>query len=428
MRRIPATGINLFQLIYLLVREYEEKSGRSALNLSLGNPDTVPDAPIRELQARFAKDPGFDYHTYAEERNLNRFAEGMVEIHGKLRYWEHPHLRAVPTAGIKTATALVPLACGLHLPQTRRASFRIASNLPAYDVVGTWASDYLGVERVVWPLASEENMRPSLPRLEAALASAGTDRVDLVFVIRPGNPAAVGASRDDWKRLIEHCLKHGTRLVNDAAYCGLAGEDHVPLAAVAKDYPDLEWMELYSVSKSFSDPGARLGAAVGSKDFIEDYILVKGNTESGPVPSVMAAYGEFFKDRAATMASLDKLRALYQRRLEYVIPRLERAGLRPACRTEAGFFTLWQAPGRVFGKDPRAAFPGLPPHEALNRLIIAETGIAGVHFLTPPVNGRQEPLLRYAVCADVLDPEFQRRFEEGLSRLKPDYAPLEAAA
>jgi len=51
-----------------------------------------------------------------------------------------------------------------------------------------------------------------------------------------------------------------------------------------------------------------------------------------------------------------------------------------------------------------------------------------VHFLTPPVNGRQEPLLRYAVCADVLDPEFQRRFEEGLSRLKPDYAPLEAAA
>ena len=186
-------------------------------------------------------------------------------------------------------------------------------------------------------------------------------------------------------------------------------------------------MELYSVSKSFSDPGARLGAAVGSKDFLEDFILVKGNTDSGPVPSVMAAYGEFFEDRGAALSSLGRLRDLYRRRLDYVIPRLERAGLKPACRTEAGFFTLWRAPGRVFGRDPQEAFPGAPPHEAVNRLIIRETGIVGVHFLAPPVGGRREPLLRYAVCADVLDPAFQRRFEEGIARLKPDYSPVEAA-
>ena len=68
--------------------------------------------------------------------------------------------------------------------------------------------------------------------------------------------------------------------------------------------------------------------------FIEDFSLIKGNTESGPVPSVMAAYGEFFKDRAAAAASLEKLRALYRRRLEYVIPRLRGAGLRPACSLE----------------------------------------------------------------------------------------------
>src|ERR1041385_7759505 len=118
-RHIPAAGINLFQLIYVLIREYEQKSGQSPLNLSLGNPDGIPPEAIRELKARFARDPGYDYHTYAEDKNLHSFAEAMVDLHGGLKVWEHPHLRALPTAGIKTASALVPLACGLHLPDAK---------------------------------------------------------------------------------------------------------------------------------------------------------------------------------------------------------------------------------------------------------------------------------------------------------------------
>ncbi|MBI5201368.1 MAG: pyridoxal phosphate-dependent aminotransferase [Elusimicrobia bacterium] len=425
MRRIPPAGINLFQLIDILIREYEQKSGQAALNLSLGNPDGVPIQAIRELKARFALDPGYDFHTYAEDRNLLKFCEGMVATHSGVRYWEHDHLRAVSIPGIKTATALVSLACGLHLPdKKRRDSFVVASNLPAYDVLGTWSSEYLAGSRVVWPLATADDMRLEVGRLEQALKEAGKDRADLVFVIRPGNPAAVGASREDWVALIEHCLKRGSRLVNDAAYAGLAGPDNVTLASVAKEYKDLEWLELYSVSKGFNDPGARLGAAVGSKDFIEDLTLVKGNTESGPVPSVMAAYATFFQDAAATKNALADLRGLYEKRLRYVIPALSAAGLKPACRTSAGFFTLWKAPARVFGKDPAKSFPDVPPHEALNRLIIAETGIVGVHFLAPAVDGRREPLLRYAVCTDVLSPEFQKRFEEGLARLKPEYGSL----
>src|SRR5688500_4009077 len=148
-RRIPASGINLFQLIYVLLREYQEKSGKSALNLSLGNPDGVPPAAVRELKARFARDPGYDYHTYAEDKDLHGFAGAMVELHGAIKVSEHPHLKAVPIAGIKTASALMPLACALHLPdRKRRDSFLVASNVPAYDVIGTWSSSYLGAERV----------------------------------------------------------------------------------------------------------------------------------------------------------------------------------------------------------------------------------------------------------------------------------------
>ena len=419
MRPIPPAGINLFQLIYVLIREYKEKTGLEPLNLSLGNPDGIPPESIRALKAKYARDPGYDYHTYAEDKNLLGFAEGMVELHGGIDVRAHAHLRALPTAGIKTASALVPLACGLHLPdKARRGSFRVASNLPAYDVVGTWSDAYLGGRRTVWPLVSADNMRLNVARLKDALKRDGADRADLVFTIRPGNPAAVGASEADWKELIAFCLEKGMRLVNDAAYAGLvSGNAHVPLARVAKDYPDLEWLELYSVSKSYNDPGARLGALVGSKDFVEDYALVKGNTDSGPVPSVMAAYGDFFSDRAAARAALAAIRDLYDRRVKYLVPKLKAAGLKPACETEAGFFTLWKVPQAVLGK----ALPAEGRHEAFNRAVISETGIVGVHFSGFGDDGKPEPLIRYAVCADVLAPAFQARLEERLARLKPAY-------
>src|SRR5271157_4940898 len=111
-RRIPASEVNLFQLIYVLIREYREKSGLEALNLSLGNPDGIPEDGILKLQAKYALDHGYDYHTYAEDKNLNGFAEAMVELHGKIRVPDYKHLRCLPTAGIKTASAMLPLACG----------------------------------------------------------------------------------------------------------------------------------------------------------------------------------------------------------------------------------------------------------------------------------------------------------------------------
>jgi alanine-synthesizing transaminase len=420
MRRIPPSGINLFQLIYVLIREYKERTGLEPLNLSLGNPDGVPPEAIRALKAKYALDPGYDYHTYAEDKNLLRFAEKMVLMHGEIDVDKYPGLRALPIAGIKTASALIPLACALHLPDAdRRKSFRVASNLPAYDVIGTWVGSYLGARRTVWPLASSDNMRLNLSRLKEALKKDGADRADLVFVIRPGNPAAVGATAADWKELIAFCVEKGMRLVNDGAYSGLAARGtHVTLASVAKDHPELEWLELYSVSKSYNDPGARLGALVGSKDFVEDFTLVKGNTDSGPVPGVMAAYGEFLNDPDAARRALDEIRGLYEARLAYLIPRLKAAGLRPACATEAGFFTLWHVPSSAFGKP----LPLEGRHEAFNRAVIAETGIVGVHFSATSAQGTPEPLIRYAVCADVLDKAFQTRLEAGLAKLKPVYS------
>jgi aspartate/methionine/tyrosine aminotransferase len=96
-----------------------------------------------------------------------------------------------------------------------------------------------------------------------------------------------------------------------------------------------------------------------------------------------------------------------------LVPRLKSAGLRPACSTEAGFFTLWHVPESVLGQK----LPVENRHEAFNRAVISQTGIVGVHFSGFNAAGGPAPLIRYAVCADVLDPKFQERLEDGLRRL-----------
>lgn len=418
-RRIPASGINLFQLIYVLIREYEAASGQKALNLSLGNPDLIPAPEIRALKAKAQGVTDLAWHTYAEDTNLAQFSEGMVRHFVGLELEKHPQLRAVPIPGIKTATAILPLACGLHL-KSERQSFNVVTNLPAYDVMGTWGASYLGARRIVWGLSPENGMALSVASLREALKRAGVERPDLVFVIRPGNPASRGATRQEWKELIEFCKERGARLVNDGAYTTLRQKDaHTPLAEVACEHPELEWGELLSVSKAFSDPGARLGVLVGSRELVEDFVLIKGNTESGPVPSLMAAYGELFKDAALTQRILQDTYATYRKRLDFLVPALREAGLRPACSTDAGFFTLWQTPDRAFGVDLRAEATarGIGRHELFNRLVIEKTGIVGVHF-----ESEGAAYIRYAVCTDVLEPKMQARLKEGLQKIQPSYS------
>lgn len=417
MRQIPATGINLFQLIYILINEYEEKSGLRVLNLSLGNPDLIPDREILERKASFQIKPDIKFHTYSEDKNLDEFCEGLIEAFSGLRLGEHPGLRASPIAGIKSATGVLPLACGLHLKG--RTNIHVATHLPAYDVIGTWTTSYLGAKRVVWPLRSADGMKMRMDLLPK------DQPLDLIFVIRPGNPASSGATREEWKELIEYCVANGTRLVNDGAYATLTdGVSHVSLTSVAKDYPRLEWAELFSVSKSFSDPGQRLGVMVGSKDFIEDFVLIKGNTDSGPVPVGMAAYADLFKNPALAKKILSDTYSVYRKRLDYLVPRLKSIGLRPACETTSGFFTLWLTPDEAFGVDlhAEAKSQGIPRAELFNRLTIEKTGIVGVHFTGPKLDdGLSEAFIRYAVCTDVLDSAFGKRFEAEIAKIQPKY-------
>ena len=91
------------------------------------------------------------------------------------------------------------------------------------------------------------------------------------------------------------------------------------------------------------------------------------------------------------------------------LPTATRAEPVEVLNAQSAIFTLWQVPRKVLG----VALPRESAHEAFNRLVLERTGLIGVHF--------PGPFIRYAVCADVLAPEFRERFERGMSQLQPQY-------
>jgi hypothetical protein len=161
----------------VLIRECEARSGLRALDLSLGNPDSIPADRVRELRAHHQRGERYELHAYAENNNLDQFCEVMLKAFTGLDYTLFQYLQAVPIPGIKTTTSLLPLACGCTSAIGR--AFTSCRTCPAYDVIGTWTSSYLASNRVAWPLSVDEGMALSIPAWRSRCAARASTSVSI---------------------------------------------------------------------------------------------------------------------------------------------------------------------------------------------------------------------------------------------------------
>jgi len=152
---------------------------------------------------------------------------------------------------------------------------------------------------------------------------------------------------------------------------------------VAQHFGGLSWAEAFSASKVIRNGcGWRVGAMVGSPDFITDIATIKGNTDSGfAAPMAEGALFAIEHDKEG----VETCRKLYERRINILRKILYSHGMRLAVDPAAGFFTLWKCPTQAFGRKIANA-------QEFNFLMIEETGVVGVHF---------DPYIRYAVTGDI---------------------------
>ena len=369
--RLPEGGVNLFQAIKAVSAEAEAR-GIELTKLSIGQPQGPALESARRAAAKAVLSESEAMHEYQDNGSpgVPDFAKRFVRAHLRIPLGENVDYLPIP--GIKPMLGLIPLASG-----AAETTLSIATTTkPGYPTPKDWAATYL-----------KQNVHEVSLNPENAFRFSPSDLppgTDLVMMNYPHNPTGQIATAEWLAELCQHAQNHNIRLFNDAAYIALShNKSSRTLYEAAVNFPRLSWAEAYSASKVIGNgTGWRIGAIVGSPDFVKDIGTIKGNTDSGfAAPMAAGALHSVENDKQGIEAN----RQVYERRLRVLGQILTANGMQAAVEPGAGFFTLWKSPRTAFGEEMRDA-------RHFNFTMIEKTGIVGVHF---------DPYIRYAVCADV---------------------------
>jgi LL-diaminopimelate aminotransferase len=368
---LPSGGVNLFQGIKSKCRE-AESTGQKLYRLSIGQPAGPALLSARKAAAAAVMSDLESMHEYQDNGSpgIPDFARRFIQAHFDFNL-TGKNVEYLPIPGNKPMLGLVQLACGAAQQQ-----FIIGTvDKPGYPTPTDW-SKYLRLNQYSLPLNMENKFR-----FKPADIKKGTK---LLMVNYPHNPSGQIATRAWWVDICAYCEKNDIRLFNDNPYYILSHtKESCVLTEVATDFRELSWAEAFSASKVISNgTGWRIGAMVGSADFIGDIATIKGNTDSGFVAPMAVGVLESMEHDKVNVAAC---RELYKRRIDLLIDIMTRHGMKLAIEPGAGFFTLWQRPDKAFGVTIKDA-------EHFNYLMIEKTGVVGVHF---------EPYMRYSVTGDI---------------------------
>jgi LL-diaminopimelate aminotransferase len=187
-------------------------------------------------------------------------------------------------------------------------------------------------EPYVYPLRDSDAFLLELERVPEAVLR----KTRLVYLNYPNNPTAAIAPLDYLERTVTLCRRYGIVLAYDNAYCDLSYDGYVAPSifeiAGARDVA----VEFFSLSKSFSMTGWRLGWAVGKAELISALTKVKSYVDTGPFLALQQAACVAL-DRAEELVA--PVRQVLGERRDVGVAALRRAGLTAATPKAAMY--LW---------------------------------------------------------------------------------------
>jgi LL-diaminopimelate aminotransferase len=319
-------------------------SGMDVIDLGAGDNDAPPPAIAVNAMTEALADPA--YSKYGFQQGLPAFrqaASRWVERRFGKRF--DPVTEILPLIGSKDGLAHLPFAV------VNPGDAAIVPE-PGYQAY-LGGSLLAGAEPYVAPLRREHDFLLELGKIPEAVLR----RAKLAFVNYPNNPTAAVATEEYLERTVAICRRHGILLAYDNAYCDLTFDGYRAPSIFEIPGADGVALEFFSLSKSFSMTGWRLGFAVGRAELIGALTRVKSYTDTGPFLAVQKA-GAAVLDRAEEVVA--PIREELKRRRDVAVPALRDAGF--ALESPKAAMYLW------------VALPAGVPSAEFARRALEETG------------------------------------------------------
>ncbi len=251
-----------------MIRRLREQ-GKDIIDLGAGDSDVPPPAVVVNAMKEALAQPALS--KYGFQQGLPAFRQAASRwLERRFGLTFDPVSELLPLIGSKEGLSQLPHAL------INPGDVAIVPE-PGYQAyIG--GSLLAGAEVHIAPLRAE---RSFLVDLEA-VPTAVLERARIVFLNYPNNPTAAIAPRDYLERTVAICRRYGIVLAYDNAYSELTFDNYrAPSIFEIEGARDIA-IEFFSLSKSYSMTGWRLGFAVGNRELIGALTRIKSYVDTGP--------------------------------------------------------------------------------------------------------------------------------------------------
>jgi alanine-synthesizing transaminase len=286
------------------------KKGEDIIDLGMGNPDLpTPEHIVKKMVDAVQKAKN---HRYSASRGITKLRHAISDWY-KVRFGVEidPEEEAIVTIGAKEGIAHLVLAtiCPGDVVFAPNPTYPIHP----YSVIIA-GGDLRGI-----PIGSERDFFEDL----LTATKQTWPRPKMLIISYPHNPTTNIVDSEFFEKIVEFCTDNEIMVIHDFAYADLVFDGYKPPSFLqvrgAKDIG----VEFYSLTKSFSMPGWRVGFCLGNSKMIAALRRIKSYLDYGifqpiQISSIIALKGPY--DCVSEMAEV------YQKRRNTLINGLKRIG------------------------------------------------------------------------------------------------------
>jgi alanine-synthesizing transaminase len=303
-RRIDDLPPYVFATVDALKRELR-REGHDVIDLGFGNPDIPsPEIAVEKLREAAARDRN---HRYSASRGIDGLRRAVCELYARRFGVQLDHeTQVVNTIGAKEGLA--------HLMWVLLEPGDVAVvPTPSYPI-------HLVAPRLAGGTLAAAPTDGGIDAIEDAVKAT---RPRAVVVSYPHNPTTAVATPADMQRLVDLAREHEFVLVNDFAYADVAFDGHAPPSVLAAEGALDVAVELYSLTKSFSMAGWRVGFVLGRADVVAALAKLKSYLDYGTFQPIQIAAAVTMREAGDYPVEVCQV---YRHRRDALIGGLHRAG------------------------------------------------------------------------------------------------------
>ena len=308
-RRMTRLPPYLFSIVNDLKMEMRRK-GEDIIDLGMGNPDIPTPKHIVDKLIEAAQ-KGHN-HRYSASKGITKLRHAIADWY-KRRFDVDidPEQEAIVTIGAKEGLSHLVLAV------ISPGDVVFAPN-PTYPI-HPYSVIIAGGDLRSIPIGPGRDFFEDL----LTATKQTWPKPKMLIISYPHNPTTAVVDLEFFEKIVEFCKEHDIMVVHDFAYADLVFDGYKPPSFLqvpgAKDIG----VELFSMSKSYSMPGWRVGFCVGNPDLIAALRRIKSYLDYGvfqpiQIAAIIALNGPY--------ECVEKIVSIYKERRDVLVDGLNRIG------------------------------------------------------------------------------------------------------